>query len=213
MYRALLPGVALMAVMMLLGGCEQQAADKEGIRSVMVRIAEAYDARDGETVASLFTAESLARYGRLVQLGLNGSRNDVLALNAWDVREVLSMRLRAKRKDLKDLDPRAYVVYAVSHGWYDVQEPTLYELRFIRVRGDEADADLYYNDVEMSKGCGFMREGGVWKFDQGARARAYSRGIDARAAQEGVPVAELLLRRLEEITGIEAPPTIWDPMK
>ena len=198
-----------------LAGCDAHAADKEEMQSVVDRLDEANESGNGQAAAALVTAESIARYGPVLKLGLDGKRKEIEALDAWDMTEVFLMRTLSKRKDLKDLDARGYVVYATSKKWYATGDSTPTELRRIRLlrSGDEATARVYYDGEYSGAILRFLREDGVWKLDENSWRGTFNRYIAEMASESEVSIPEAIMQMIEEERGTKPPPTVWNPMR
>lgn len=203
------------AALAFLSACDKDAPDKEEIQAVVDRIDEANENSNGEAAASLFTAESIARYGPVIKLGLDGKRKEIEALDAWDMFEVFLMRTHARRKDIQGLDPRSYVVYATSKGWYSGGDTTRSELRRIRIMrsGEEAIADVYFDGEDAHTKLRFLREDGVWKLDENSWRAPFNRSIREMASDYEVTIPEAVMQLVEEQTGKKPPPTVWNPMR
>jgi len=202
--------------LIFLSACEKDGPDQEEIRGLVDRIDDANQNRNGEAAAASFTASSIARYPRLIKLALDGQRRQIEALDAWDMSEVLLMRTMARRKDIKDLDGRAYVVFATGRGWYRQDDPPTVELRSIRILrgGNEALARAIYNgDTDTAETLRFAREDGVWKLDEESWRPSFNQYIRERAADDGISIVEAILQEIEEQTGTTPPATIWNPMR
>ncbi|MFM9996540.1 MAG: hypothetical protein ACKVU4_12165 [Phycisphaerales bacterium] len=217
MCRILSTALVAACVFAVLPACEQEPPEADELRALVARIDAANQNADGATATASFTEGSIARYARRMELALNGKRKDVEALDAWDMSEVLRMRVRARRNDIEGLDPRAYVAFATSQGWYVQDESLQTELRSIRVSGDTAYATARYTDEYggeyESEMLTFRREDGVWKLDEDSWRGTFNRLTAERAADEGVSIAEALLMMIEEETGKPNPITVWSPMR
>jgi hypothetical protein len=199
--------------MVVLLGCDKQAPEKEAIRLSWRRIDQANEGKDGEAAASLFTAASIERYGPLIKLGLDGKKKELEGLDAWDLSEVFLMRMCATRKDLENLSPREYVVYATSQGWYVTGESQTAEPSRIRITGDKATVHFYDGGEPTGETGRFVREDGVWKWDEESWRAGFNSYVRLSAAEEGVTIPEFLIADIEGRTGRTAPRNIWDPMK
>src|SRR5262245_29571826 len=102
----------------LLAGCEQHTAEKGEIKRVFAASQDLKEQRDGEGLAEVYTAGSFERYDELIKLALDGDEKSVRALGPMDKIDVLRMRCRATRKELKGQDGRAFVEWACSGGWF-----------------------------------------------------------------------------------------------
>lgn len=200
-------------VLLAQSGCDKDAADKQAIRATYQRIHEANQGWDGETAPSLFSASSIARYERLLNQGLDGRKAELERLDPWDLSEVFLMRIRATRKELEGLSARGYVVFATSKGWYRQSEAFIDEPRRIRINGDRATVHFYFEGEPTGDKGAFVREDGVWKWDEESWRVGFNAYARAEAEGMGVPVHEYLVSTIEEESGKKAPANIWLPMK
>jgi hypothetical protein len=208
-WRAVLGALTVVALV----GCDKEAPEKDAIRLSWKRIDQANESKDGETAASLFTASSIERYRPLIKLGLDGKKKDLEGLDAWDLSEVFLMRICATRKELEALDPRAYVVHATSQGWYVTGESQTAEPGKIRITGEKATVHFYDGSKPTGDTGTFLKEGGVWKWDEESWRAGFNTYARLSAAEVGVTVPEFLIADIEDRTGKTAPKNIWDPMK
>jgi hypothetical protein len=195
------------------GGCDEHAEDKEEIRANWAQMIAARDNSQGETAVSLVTAQSIATYERLLRLALDGQKKELEQLDALDLCEVLLIRIGGKRKDLEGLTPRQYFVYATNQGWYKSTEPVTIEPGKIRINGDRAFVHFYDGDEKTGETGVFLREDGVWKWDEESWRPGFNTWVRTMAEEEGVTIPEYLISMIEADHGKTAPKNVWMPMK
>ncbi len=196
-----------------LGACEKPNPETQAIRAVFASMVQANLNSDGETAAAVITASSSERYPPLVRLAINADRAELERLDAWDLSEVLLMRLLGTRGELEGLDGRGYVAFAAGRGWYAIDPGVEQTVDRVRVSGDTATARLLIDGEPTESFFTFRREDGVWKFDEESWRADYNAYIAEGADEAGVSIPEYIVQTLEEDHGREAPPSIWVPMK
>lgn len=203
------------AAVLLLAGCNENADDIADIEQVWMQYDICNNTSNGKAIVGLLTRASLDRYERLVKLGLDAKSAEVKDLDASDKLEVLMMRLKAKRADLKGLTGEQYLEYATSHGWYVVppEERTKDTLRKFRFKTDEATAEVYSDGENLKTRVRFAREDGKWKFDEVYASAVWDEWIKEAAGAEGMSVEKFILSALEEDSGEPIPKSVWDPMR
>ena len=159
--------VAVLAALVFLAGCDSRAEDRGALVDVMEAIDDCNNRADGKAILELVTRESVERYGELVRLGLDGTREEVLTRGPNDQLEILRMRARAKRSELEKLSPRQYVAFATSRGWYRQPESDrgTTSLREIRFGPSGATAEPVLDGEPVGERIRFVEEDGRWKLD------------------------------------------------
>ncbi len=207
---------ALVAFLGPATGCDSRADDKQDMEVLVQTLDSCNNASDGNGILGIFTQSSFTNNDKLIKLALEGTEAQVKALHMCDRIEVLRMRLRATREELSKLRGQEYTRFATSRGWY-VMPPaerataTLDRFRF-NAAGDEAWAYLVHDGERSDTKIHFIKEGGLWRYDEPEAMIAYSRDCQRAARVEGMSENQYILMMLEEETGKEVPETVWQPM-
>jgi hypothetical protein len=215
MPRTALP-ILLLGAILLFGGCDKHAGDKQAIRDVFYQYFTVGEIKSGAQAAGIVTGNTIEYYRRLVKWGLNGKKEDLAKLTPFDRLEIVRMRNRATRAQLKDLDGAGYIFFATAQGWYAVGgDVDFFELGLIRIKPDgaEATAQMLFRGEMIGHFAVFRKENDDWKLDETSLFPFYNKVVSILASEDGMPVDEAIMRWEEEDSHKPVPPTIWDPMK
>ncbi len=196
-------------------GCDKHQADKEAIRDVFSQYGAARQAKNGVHAASLVTANTLEYFRNLVKVGLDGKKADIAKLCAADRSEIVMMRNRATRSQLKNLDGKGYIVFAYTQGWYENDGIDALELGKITVSDscDRASAQVTFQGEMVGYFVVFVKEGEAWKLDETSIFPLFSNSWAVAAAEAGITEDQVILQEEEQRTGKPVSPTVWDPMR
>lgn len=215
-----------------LQGCDKHAQDRAAINMVMEKLGTAVESRDGPMYAQMIAADNIEYDTRTLKTALTGKKADIMALSFSQRYEILLVRLIGNKKELKELDGKGYVAWAVTNGIYEYMPGPNADLELggLTFRGDEAYCDLVIKtetDVRLGRRRGsvtitdekptpytlrFALEGGQWKFDRTTFISALNIQIQAEIVQAGVNEDNVLLGMLKENTGEQIPANIWTGM-
>ena len=227
---ALIPLVSLLTL--FLQGCDKHAQDRAAIHHVIEKVITARDERNGEAYSQLIAADNLDYYARTLKIALSGKKADITALPFHQRYEILLVRLLGTKKELKALDGKGYVAWAVSNGLYEYMPSPNADLNIgdLTFRQDEAYCDLVVKTERKVRlhrrgsttiteekptpyTLRFSLEGGQWKFDENTFNKALDIQIQTEINQAGVDEDKVLIGMLKENTGMDIPPHIWTMMK
>lgn len=165
------------------------AAAADEVRALHAQLRQAADNSDGEGVAKLLTQKSFEHYQGILQQALDADEARTKALPPNQLVEVLTIRSKATRKEIKKLDGRGYVVHAVKNGWWSNSEDPLV-IKEVNLNGDWGTVVLY--DKEWADEAFNQRVG---NFFSGRRRRLFS----SQPKQEKIPTPpDLKLRVIKE---------------
>lgn len=205
-------------------GCEPKSADQKAIKSVWERHADANETSNGKAVVALSSKSTFEYYDRLLKLGLDGKPDQIKKLTPFEKAEIVLMRHRSTRAELRKLDGKGYIEYATSKGWYafgnDPDDPLNHQLGKIKVGGDGASAwaEVFFFDDKGKKrksdyAIKFFKEGGLWKLDETSVHLMWSHEYTRYAKEFGKSEDEFIVWLEEFWSGQKVPDTIWQPMK
>src|SRR5262245_58253589 len=100
------------------GGCkEDDSHDATFVRACFEGYKKAILDQDGKTAVALVDDNTLKYYGKMRELALEGSANDVRQLSTVNKIMVLMLRHRIPFEDLTEMTADSLFVYAVDEGW------------------------------------------------------------------------------------------------
>lgn len=213
-----------MSIFLLLGtGCEPKSADHKAVANVWEQIMSAWESSNGKAVVALSSKGTIEYYDRLVKLGLGATASEVKKLTPFEKLEIVMMRHRGKRSELRKLDGKGYIEYATSKGWYsgggDPEGPLYYELGKIKVGKDKVSAwaEVYFNDDNKRRksdyAVKFFKEDGAWKLDETSIHLMLSHEIGYYARMLEMNVDSFIVMIEEESSGFDVPDSIWSTMQ
>lgn len=205
-----------LSTLILQGGCDTRATDKEDMEVLIQTLDSCNNSSDGNGILGIFTQSTWDHNDALIKLALEGTEAEVKALHMADRMEVLRMRLRSNRAELSKLKGMEYTRFATSRGWYvlpreDRALATLTKFKF-SPDGNEAWANLVHDGEPSNTRIHFIKEGGQWRYDEPDAMKSYSADYQFAARAERVPENRFIFNMLEQETGKDVPETIWQPL-
>ena len=210
--------LAVLAALMLTGCEDPHAEDKAAIRACLRQLDQANQECDGAKAVACMSSEALDEYTRLVNLALDGTRDQVLALYPADKWQIIQIRNRMTRREVQGMDGAAYQRHATGECWYLAwdDEDTAYEddIGKIDVWGDVAYAVIKdWDGDDSGRVAEFTREGGVWKVNEFSFNRLFDEDIREWAREADMTEDEFLIYLEESEWENDIRDSIWDPMK
>ncbi len=208
---------AVLALLVVPAGCDES---REEIELTWQEVNTTASQHDGEGFARLLAPESFQHFDRIIKLALDAPYDKTVRLPVSERYDILMMRNRTTRKELSKMDGRAWIVHAVSQGWYEGEDDAEFELKIgqIRARGNSATADIVFElsrveNIVITR-LSFVKVEDRWLVD----LRQPDPLIDwyvKRAREVGHASEDQVLLAMEErASGKEVPrETLWDPMK
>lgn len=231
---------ALGVVIAALGGCEH-SADKSEIRRVYDEVQRCYLEGDAAAAEAILAPESFEMYDRLLPIALTGRKPDLMALQPHERAEVLMLRAKATRSEMKGKTGKDWFLRSISEGWWtgDGFELDIDDFQWWK-DGDkqEAKARVYEISYEQRRSLGlgrrarsfsydarvrtktdqwlrFIKSDGVWKFDQRSMDEAFGMWMKNNCGSYGMTVDEFVVEYVAASAGLDEklPESIWKPMK
>lgn len=224
--------------LVLLSGCDKYAEDKASIKSVYAAYQNACDNADGDGAAKHLSARTLDFYTQIVKTGVDAPEKDVIKLPPSHMLEVLIMRNRGKRSELRKLDGKQYVTHAVGKGWWASPGSTM-GIGSIQVSGATATAMVFDKEAmaEYKKSRNarafaprwakrsvgqverppeysikFVKDETGWKYDEVNSFADFDLELTQWASLERVSIKEVI-EFIEESESGELKKDVWKPMK
>lgn len=238
--RTTLTALLLGILCLGLSACKEKP-EQQAVRQAWDAYSSAIESADGPTVAKHSSDSTLKYYERLLKTGLEMPAQQVWALPPIEMREVLMMRNRATRSQLKGYTGKGYIIYSTNQGWnLGGGDDTEWEFRDIKVTGDKATArmvEVIPRNIAMdlaglsrraslraaarrerkreprSYALSFVKEEQVWKFDETTLHPRFNNEITLAAKQFRMPVREMLMDIESEESGKDVSMKTWDPMR
>lgn len=208
----LLASVVLLLFVAVAPACDKHAAEKDAIRVVWNDYSTAYNNSDGKTLADSVTKSTMDHYTRLLNQALTASQKDVFALTPIEQRDVVRIRNRATKGQIKGYTGKGYLIYSTNQGWFAESSLSDLKVTSISVNGDSAAATLTYEGDVVARKLQFVKEDGAWKFDHTSLFPIINDSMQRRAAALRVSMRDYVQSREQQAFG-SLKPTVWEPMK
>jgi hypothetical protein len=157
--------LALVSIIFVGTGCEKNAEDVEAIRQQFQTFQIAFGDGDGSTLASVYSADSIAAAHKVVQLALDGTKEEILKRPVRDRFEIGMIRALGKRSEFSKMDGRAYVAWIAQQNARADSGRELVELDTVKVYGQESTAEPMRGSNRWGTRIRFVKEDGQWKLD------------------------------------------------
>lgn len=186
--------------------------DAADVRACFDNYFAALKAGEGEKAAALVDNNTLQHFERMLDLARNADSITVSGLDAMDQMTVLSMRMQVPAEELRSMDAHAAVARSVSNGLMADDGPDGLGLGDVVVEGDKASAPLKMYGFPTPAKFGFQREDGNWRIDLTSLFDLSRQAFGQMASGTGDGNA-MLMKLLEENTGMAVPASVWHPAK
>jgi hypothetical protein len=213
---------AVLALLVVPAGCDES---REEIELTWQEVNTTASQRNGEGYARLLAPESFQHFDRIIKIALDAPYEKTQRLPVSERYDMLMMRNRMTRKELSKMDGRAWVVHAVSQGWYQESGDVAAELRLkignIRARGNSATADIVFEipgrvvdkDFVITR-LSFAKVEDRWLVDLRQPDPLIDWYVKREREMGHLSEDQVLLAMESEDSGKEVPrETLWDPMK
>lgn len=201
-----------LVTLIMVPACDTGSADREAVRDAIEQYYTAYAANDGAKVVGLVTNSTIRWYDRMLSMGRDGTAQQIANLTSQEKWEILMMRNRNTKAQIKDMDGRAYFIHATSKGYY-VNDDVKVDLPRIRIMGTTAIAPVTIDGEDSDLEARFFKEDGSWKIDETTLYPVYCKWIELGARFERMTVEQFLIATEEDETGKKVRSDIWDRMR
>ena len=184
---------------------------EEAVRQSFAEYKRAVMADDGAAAAGQLSAATVQWYGKMQDLALHGSKEEVEQLGPLEKIQVLAFRQRVPADELRAMSPRQLVAYSVTHGWVGKVGTGRSELGPVTASSDTAVANVLLGGKDSGKQYHFVREDGRWLFNQLPTLEESDDELKAAAAQRGMPVDQFVQALIESGSGKKITPDLWQP--
>ncbi len=233
--------LSLLLVLLLtlpLCSCDKHAADKRDVRATWDSYVKANEEHRGTEAAALVTKSTVDHYTKLLRAGLDMPAKDCWNLPPTQMAEVLKMRNRFKRSEIKGVDGKGYLIIAGSRGW-NTDNDQEWKLTDIKITDDRAAALIHNPEWESEYArqralrtlarrarmgskiekpprypIQLVMEGGGWKIDETSAHARQDQELKELAKESRMSVRDMLME-IEAFTTDQdkIPMSVWEPMK
>ena len=184
---------------------------QEAVRQSFAEYRRAVMADDGAAAAGQLSAATVQWYGKMQDLALHGSKEEVEQLGPLEKIQVLAFRQRVPADELRAMSPRQLVAYSVTHGWVGKVGTGRSELGPVTASSNTAVANVLVGGKDSGKQYHFVREDGRWLFNQLPTLEDSDDELKHTAAQRDISVDELVQALIESGSGKKITPDLWRP--
>ena len=169
-------------------------------------------ADQGKTAVTFVDSRTVKYYTDILQKTKTLDSAGIDKLTIMDKLTILMLRHRATKSEIKQLDGRSLLVYAIERGMVGKNSVQQLSIGEVLIRGDAAEGQVMVGAAPTSLAYNFYKEDGAWKMDitsvlpEGHKAR---KKVVKDSEQ---PENEFLIMLLENATGREPLKDIWKPM-
>ncbi len=233
-----LPFLLVLLLMLPLSGCDKQAPAKREVRAAWDAYVKANEEHRGQDAAALVTKNTIEHYTKLLKTALDMPAKDVWNLPPTQMSEILKIRNRFKKSEVKGIDGKGYLIIAGSRGWNTDSDPE-WTLTDIRINDERASASIYnpeweseYNKQRALRALArrarmgsriekpprypveLRKEGEVWKVDETSMHARVDQELKDLAKESRMSVRDMLMEIEGFLTDQEKiPMSVWEPMK
>ena len=206
---------ATLLLPLLLTACADSGpeADVTAIRSCYDAYFSALRDGRGNDAADLVDSNTLAHYGRILELARTADSATVSSLDAMDKLSVLAMRMNHSAEDLRTMDAKGAKARSISDGLMGNEQPEGLSLGTVEVDGDKATAPLKVHGFPTPAKFTFRKEDGGWRIDITSMFDLSRMGMQQMVSGSGKDGNVYLVELLEESSGKPVPANIWNPIR
>jgi hypothetical protein len=207
--------IATIALALALSAPPAAPAGDAAVREAYDRYAKALLAKDGRAAAAAVDRATIAYYGRVRDLALDGDATTVRKAPAVDKIVILRLRHQVGREAVERMDGAGVLAFGVENGWIDAGSVRNAKLGAVRVEGDSASGDLEVGGRVAPREFAwqFRREDGAWRISLVPTLRNAEPVLRQAAKQSGLDEDDFVLAVLEKVSDRPVPATIWDPLR
>lgn len=191
--RTAIATIAACLAFLLIAACSDGSEEDEAaIRAVFSGYISALEARDGWAAAEYLCHDTVESWSEIHRLAAYGPGADVRSLPAFERLVLATTRLRLEQSQLREMDGRGLLEYAISEGMFLGSALEAATLGEIEVEEDSALAELVLPDSTLPF-LRFVRQNGNWHLDLTALQERVSQTLEAQARLRSMSVDELIL--------------------
>lgn len=192
-----------------LTGCGGSSPEEPAIRACFANYKKAIMAKNGQNAGAEIDTNTVEYYSRMRKHVLEASASQTKALGLMDRLIVLMARHRIPAAQVKEMDGKAFFIYAVDQGW--VGEVAQIELGRVNVTGTNAKGMHMMGNQKTEIDWQFNKENGKWLIDLTSNLPELEKIFKQSLAQQGLGENEFLFDVLEQLSGEPVTETIWEP--
>ena len=185
--------------------------DETSIKQTFDGYKAAILADQGKKAIEYLDKHTIDYYSRLLELTKKADSLEVDKLNVLDKLMVLIMRLKLNKDELKSMDSKGLLEYAINNGMIGKESVEQSSLGNIKVKNDKGEAEYVVGGKKTPLFIEFYKEAGGWKLDITSIMDESIEALNAKIREEGMTENDFVKGVIE--SRYEEPVTseLWTP--
>ncbi len=208
--------IGLLLAIGLCCGCDNQppekSADEIAIQDLWVQFQTAVRNGEGDTVASLFSGETIAHYDKVVELARTAIRSEFEEESLVRCFSAVRTRLDIPKSELKTFTGRDFVARNYSTDKSEDSNPSGSSLDSIVISGNKATATVIKQNGTTGASRYFVKDTVGWKMDGIAAMETAETNLETSRQSAGLGKTEFIRKLLEKSKGMVISDDIWVPI-
>jgi hypothetical protein len=215
MVRFLTSKILLFSLLLFSGlqASAQTEAEEEAVRKTFNNYKSAILNDQGAVAIKYVDRNTLRYYNDVLQLVKHADSAKVAALPIMDKMMVLLIRHRTPRGEILTFDGKSLFVYAVKSGMVGKQSVENSFVGQVLTEGDFAKGQYLMGTQKTALFLHFYKESGLWKIDLTSIFDVGSEAVQQLVTQSRQTENDFLFLIMEQLTGKEPDPQIWQPVE
>ncbi len=166
----------------------------------------------GIDAANAVDSRTINYYDKIAELTRSADSVEVSALPIIDKMTVLTLRHRAKNEEIKAMDGKATLIYAINNGMVGKNSVATLTIGDVMIDGTFAKGQIIANRQKAPIFFHFYQEQGTGKIDLTSLFPTTGAAFEKMIEYSGKDHNEFILQILESLTGRKPRKNIWQGM-
>jgi hypothetical protein len=196
-----------------IASCGSRSPEAPAVEKAFADYRQAVLDKKGDAAADLIAPATIAEYQKYRDLALKGDEKTVKGLSISGRTNVLMMRHRVGKDQLKSMNGKKIVAYAVDQGWIGEEGVKRAGVTDVEVSGSAATAKVTVNGQKSDEMFHFAKHDGKWTIDLVPNLPRADVLFQKMASESGQGENEFLFQILGLLTGRPVTDAIWQPLE
>jgi hypothetical protein len=202
----------LCLVLMVSAVCFAQTTEAEKVKQAFNGYKSAILNNKAEDALKLISSSSVKYYNHIIELIRTADSAKLNDLSILDKITVLSIRSRAAKEELLQMNGEELFLYSIRNGMVGKNSVANNSVGDVSVVDGFAKAQLLNNGVKTPLFFHFYKEDGNWKFDLTSLFTPSVVAMKKMVSDSGKSENEFIIFILENMTGEKLGADIWKPL-
>ncbi|WP_336513834.1 hypothetical protein [Pollutibacter soli] len=189
-----------------------QTAEGKAVKECFEKYKAAIMNDKGEDAANWVDQNTINYYSSVLAKVRNADSATVDQLSLLDKLMVFSIRHRARVEEIKTMDGKGLIVYAIKNGMVGKNSVARNSIGDITINGKKAKGQVLVNDEKTPLYFEFNKEYEVWKMDLTSIFPVSEKAFRGMIDESGETENEFLFRVLKMLTNRDVTGDIWKPV-